>query len=203
MTPMTPTPPPEETEALRPHTYDGIREYDKRLPNWWLYTLYITIAFWLGYWGYYEWFRAGPNGPQRVEAQLARIEAQKLASSATLDDATLWQMSRNPTFVDAGKATFTSNCVACHLASLRGKSENPTAIGVDLTDQQWIHGGRPTEILTTVTNGVLVKGMPTWGPILGQKKIGEVVAYVLSHHKEGEPIIADPAAAVSPPVAKQ
>jgi cytochrome c oxidase cbb3-type subunit 3 len=192
---MTPTPPPEETDALRPHAYDGIVEYDKRLPNWWLYTLYITIAFWLGYWGYYEWFRVGPTGAQRVEVQLARIEAQKLASTTTLDDATLWQMSRNPTFVEAGKAAFNSNCVACHLASLRGKAENPTAIGVDLTDQVWIHGGRPTEVMTTITNGVLVKGMPTWGPILGQKKISEVVAYVFSLHKEGEPITVDPTAA--------
>ncbi len=201
MTPMTPAPHPDETESFRPHVYDGIREYDKRLPNWWLYTLYITIAFWLGYWGYYEWFRAGPSGPQRVEAALAQIEAQKLASNKTLDDATLWQMSRNPTFVEAGRATFNSNCVACHLASLRGKGESPTAIGPDLTDQVWIHGGRPTEILNTVTNGVLVKGMPTWGPILGQKKISEVVSYVLSKHKEGEAIVPD-ASAATPPLSK-
>lgn len=193
MTPTQPTPPPEE--ALRPHTYDGIQEYDKRLPNWWLYTLYIAIVFWIGYWAYYEWFRAGPTGSQRVELALARIEAEKLSSNATLDDPTLWQMSRTPAFVDAGRATFNSNCVACHLASLRGKGENPTAIGPDLTDQVWIHGGRPTEILATVTNGVAVKGMPTWGPVLGQNKISQVVAYVLSKHKEGEPVVADPTAA--------
>jgi cytochrome c oxidase cbb3-type subunit 3 len=30
--------------------------------------------------------------------------------------------------------------------------------------------------------------MPTWGPILGQKKRTEVVAYVLSYHQEGEPM---------------
>jgi cytochrome c oxidase cbb3-type subunit 3 len=40
-----------------------------------------------------------------------------------------------------------------------------------------------------VTSGVLVKGMPTWGPVLGPKRIAEVVAYVLSHHREGETII--------------
>jgi cytochrome c oxidase cbb3-type subunit 3 len=191
MNPTTPTPP---EDPLRPHCYDGIQEYDKRLPNWWLYTLYITIVFWLGYWGYYEWFRVGPNGPRAVEAALAKIDAQKLASVKVLDDSTLWQMSRTTEIVEAGRATFNSNCIACHLQSLRGKNENPTAIGPDLTDQVWIHGGRPTEILTTVTNGVLVKGMPTWGPVLGQKKISEVVAYVLSKHKEGEPVLVDPSA---------
>ncbi len=196
MSPTTPTPPPED--AVRPHVYDGIQEYDKRLPNWWLYTLYIMIVFWVGYWAYYEWFRAGPSSTERVEQELARIETEKLASNKTLDDATLWQMSRNPAFVEAGRATFNANCAACHLQSLRGKGENPAAIGPDLTDKVWIHGGRPTEVYATVTNGVQTKGMPTWGPVLGARKIGEVAAYVLSHHVEGEPVLADPSA--SPPL---
>jgi len=32
------------------------------------------------------------------------------------------------------------------------------------------------------------RGMPPWGPVLGTRKISEVVAYVLSHHEPGEPI---------------
>ncbi|PTX95531.1 cbb3-type cytochrome c oxidase N-terminal domain-containing protein [Opitutus sp. ER46] len=200
MTPsQPPTPPPED--AVRPHVYDGIQEYDKRLPNWWLYTLYIMIVFWVGYWAYYEWFRAGPTDVQGVELALTRIETQKLASNTKLDDATLWQMSRTPAFVEAGRATFAANCVACHLPSLRGKSENPSAIGPDLTDQIWIHGGKPTEVHALITQGVLAKGMPTWGPVLGQKKISEVVAYVLSKHHEGEPITIDPAAPATPAAA--
>ena len=197
MNPANPPPTPED--PVRPHVYDGIQEYDKRLPNWWLYTLYVMIVFWIGYWGYYEWFRAGPSNIARVEAELAKIEAQKLAQNTKLDDATLWQMSRTPAFVEAGRMTFNSNCVACHLASLRGKGESPAAIGPDLTDTVWLHGGHPTDVYATITNGVLVKGMPTWGPVLGPKKISEVVAYIFSKHHEGEPIIADPSLApVSP-----
>lgn len=199
MTPTKPTPPPED--PIRPHVYDGIQEYDKRMPNWWLYTLYIAIVFWVGYWGYYEWFRAGPTTTKEVEVALAQIEARKLESNPTLDDSTLWQMSRNPTFVDAGRSTYNTNCAACHLASLRGKGENPSAIGPDLTDQLWIHGGRPADILTTVANGVTAKGMPTWGPVLGQKKITEVVAYLLSKHNEGEPATVDAGAPPSGPAA--
>ena len=198
---MTPTPqnlPPED--SLRPHSFDGIQEYDKRLPNWWLMTLYVSIIFWVGYWSYYEWFHVGLNGPQSVAQAMAQIEAVKLANAPTLDDASLWKMSRNPVFVAAGKATVESNCVACHFASLRGKSENPAAIGPDLTDTKWIRGGRPMDLYNTVTQGVLVKGMPTWGPVLGAKKISEAVAYILSKHQEGEPVEVDPAAA--PPPAK-
>jgi len=190
MPPNAPVPPPPSSEdSLRPHVFDGIQEYDKRLPNWWLYTLYITIVFWVGYWGYFEWFGIGLNGPQKVEQGMAKIEAARLASVTTIDDASLWKMSQNPVFVEAGKVVFNSNCIACHLASMRGKGESPVAIGSDLTDTTWLNGGRPTEVYNTITKGILLKGMPTWGPVLGAKKITEVCAYVMSKHHEGEPII--------------
>ncbi|MCX6952268.1 MAG: c-type cytochrome [Verrucomicrobia bacterium] len=192
---MTPTPNPPLEDPVRPHTYDGIQEYDKRLPNWWLMTLYASIVFWVGYWSYYEWFRVGLTGPQQVEKAINEIDAAKLASAPAIDNASLWKMSRNPVFVDAGKATFDSNCAACHFASMRGKSENPAAIGPDLTDTKWLHGGTPVEIYDTITKGVLIKGMPTWGPVLGAKKISEAVAYILSKHAENEKIEIDPAGA--------
>jgi cytochrome c oxidase cbb3-type subunit 3 len=189
MKPNSPTP---LEDPIRPHVFDGIQEYDKRLPNWWLYTLYITIVFWVGYWAYYEWLHVGPTGAQVVDTAMARIATDRLAS-AKLDDASLWKMSQNATFVEAGKATFFANCAACHLASLRGKSESVAAIGPDLTDTVWLHGGKPTEVYELITKGELTKGMPTWGPVLGAKKITEVTAYILSKHKEGEPILKEPA----------
>lgn len=190
---MNPNPQePISEDPLRPHSYDGIREFDKRLPNWWLFTLYGAIVFWVAYWSYFEWFHTGLSGPQRVEMAMARIEAEKLSTlaAAHLDDKGLWQMSRNPVVVAAGRATFTSMCVSCHKESLRGVDDG--GIGADLRRQVWIHGGKPMQIVQTVTTGVLAKGMPTWGPILGQKKITEAVAYVLSYHQEGEPMSIQP-----------
>lgn len=190
---MKPLPPADAEDTIRPHVFDGIQEYDKRLPNWWLYTLYVTIVFWVGYWAYYEWFKVGHSGEQVVASAMARIESQRLAA-AKVDDASLWKMSRNAEFVAAGKAVFDANCVACHLASLRGKTESAAAIGPDLTDTKWIHGGTPTEVYNLINNGVLTKGMPTWGPVLGAKKISEVTAYILSKHQEGEPVLREQAA---------
>jgi len=179
-------PPPRPEDAFRPHSYDGIREYDKRLPNWWLGTFYVTIVFSIVYWLYYFTTRVGPDDHTVLAREMTRIEAAKLAAVAKLDDATLWQMSRNASFVAAGRATFETTCATCHNIKLTG------GIGPNLLDQQWIHGGRPTEIFHTVTTGVPAKGMPTWGPVLGTKKITEVVAYVLSYHTTGEPIIIVP-----------
>jgi cytochrome c oxidase cbb3-type subunit III len=184
---MKPTSSAPLEDPVRPHVFDGIQEYDKRLPNWWLYTLYITIVFWVGYWSYYEWFQAGPSHVQEIAAAMGKIEASRL-TAVKLDDSALWKMSQNPAFVSAGQVVFNANCSACHLATMRGKTENPAAIGPDLTDTAWLHGGKPTEVYDLITKGVLTKGMPTWGPVLGAKKITEVTAYILSKHKEGEPI---------------
>lgn len=182
----------DHDEKLRPHTYDGIQEYDKRLPNWWLYTLYGAIVFWIVYWFAHQIAQILPTDTAMIDAEMARIAAVKMASSIDVtDDAKFWEMSQNAAFVDAGKATFNANCAACHLASLKGKSENPTAIGPNLIDTAWVHGGTPKEVYKTVAQGVLVKGMPAWEPVLGQKKVAELVAYVLSHHKPGEEITVE------------
>ena len=177
MTPEHQTPPEEFNEdALRQHVYDGIREYDKRLPNWWLATFYGSIIFSVAYYACYEWWKALPDQTIVVKAEMARIDAAKLASVATLNDETIWAMSRNPAFVESGKATFLANCAACHKPDLTG------SIGPSLVDNVWIHGANPMNVYTTITTGVAVKGMPTWGPVLGPKKVTEVAAFVMSHH---------------------
>src|SRR5690606_32789699 len=110
------------------------------------------------------------------------------SAMGAVDDTALWEMSRNATFVEAGRQVYNANCVSCHLGSLKGKAESPVAIGPNLVDNEWIHGGRPGDLRQVVTSGVLDKGMPQWGPLLGDRKVVEVVAFVLSHHqqKEGE-----------------
>jgi len=131
----------------------------------------------------------GLDDRSALARELTRIEAAKLAAVSKLDDDSLWKMSRNAAFVDAGRATFLTTCATCHNAKLTG------GIGPNLLDQQWIHGGKPTAVYQTVTNGVPAKGMPTWGPVLGVKKITEVVAFVMSHHTPGEPITIVPSPA--------
>ncbi len=192
MTPQAPLPSDPQGPKLRDHTFDGIQEFDQRLPNWWLYTLYGAIAFSVVFWFAHMIAKIIPSDGAQVDAEMSRIAAAKLASSIDVtNDDKLWEMSQNPVFVESGKQTFQSLCTPCHLPSLKGKGENPAAVGPNLVDTAWIHGGTPKEIYHTVATGVLAKGMPTWEPVLGQKKTAEVVAYVLSHHQKGEPITVE------------
>jgi cytochrome c oxidase cbb3-type subunit 3 len=163
--------------VLKPHTYDGIQEYDQRLPNWWLYTLYGAILFSIAYWFYYNQSLVGSTDVQSLERQLAIVEQARLAGAiADLDDNMLWKISRNPDIIAAGKEVFTINCASCHGENLKG------GIGVNLVDSEWIHGSNPMQIFALIKEGYAPKGMPTWGPVLGDKKIAEVAAYILSHH---------------------
>ena len=162
-------------DPVRPHVFDGIEEYDRRLPNWWLLTLYGAIVFAIVYWMNSQHFPGSTDG-ERVTATIQKIRAEKLAASGAYDDATLWAMSRDATVVAAGSTTYQTLCISCHGPNLEG------GIGFNLADKVWMHGGKPTEIINTLNQGVLAKGMPAWGPVLGPKKTAEVVAFVLSKH---------------------
>lgn len=75
-----------------------------------------------------------------------------------------------------GETHFKTICSACHGIEGTGM----TAIGSpNLTDDVWLHGGRPENIQSAVRNGI-VNQMPAWGPILGPERVHLVAAYVFS-----------------------
>ena len=176
---------PQE-DPLRPHIYDGIQEYDKRLPNWWLWTLYGSIVYAILYWAYYHAYSIGTDPKDALASEMADNSAQAAraaAGSGALDDKALWNFSHDPGTLAAGKVTFETLCASCHKPDMTG------LIGPNLRDNQWIHGGQPMEMVKTITEGVLAKGMIAWGPILGRQKIIEVTAHILAHHHPGEEIV--------------
>ncbi len=164
-----------EGVVLKEHSYDGIHEYDQKLPRWWLLTLYGAIIFSGLYWMVTYHYEGSKTPTERVDDRLAEIAAIRLANSIDVtDNALFWEMSESPQFVSAGEATYKSICITCHGANLEG------GIGFNLVDGEWVHGAQPSSIYNTVYNGVPNTGMQAWGSQLGQKRITEVVAYVLS-----------------------
>jgi len=159
------------------HVYDDIRECDNRLPNWWLYTLFGAMAFAFVYWIYYHEYKAGdlPVAAYRHELIAAKkAEAARLMAGGELTDEKLDEMAKNSAVVAEGKQIFETTCAPCHLPSGGGQ------IGPNLTDEYWLHGGKPTQILKTVRDGVVDKGMLAWGPQLGEEKVRAVTAFVLT-----------------------
>lgn len=197
---MSHTPPNNQTgvnsindgPVLRPHVYDGIQEYDQKLPNWWLFTLYIAIAFFVFYWLAYYQMGFLQTDDEVMAAAISKIEDARLKELESIDDDKLWAMSLEPAVVDAGKATFQANCAACHGGDLTGTMGGVKLPGLPLSDKEWKYGGHPTEVLSLVRKGSpdVTKGMPAWEQQLGVKRAVEVVAYIMSYHKKGEPVTA-------------
>jgi cytochrome c oxidase cbb3-type subunit III len=158
------------------HVYDGIVEHDNKLPLWWQWTLYGAAIFALVYW--FGRRLDAIESPGEAYAKVMAIEhaaeAEQARKRGVVDDAMLATLGQDPVTVGQGKAIFTATCAPCHRADAGGN------IGPNLTDGYWIHGGKPLDIFHTVRDGVPVKGMPTWGPQLGEQRVETVVAYVLS-----------------------
>jgi cytochrome c oxidase cbb3-type subunit 3 len=171
-----------EGVILRDHVVDGIREYDQRLPMWWLIILFGVIGFSIVYWIAIDDRSFEGSIDTALEAKLQEVATARLASSIDVtNDGLFYEMAANPTFIQAGQATFEANCVACHGKDLKG------GIGFNLVDDEWVHGSKPSEIYISVANGFPEKGMQPWETLLGQKRIAEVVAYVLSNNPELTP----------------
>lgn len=174
---------PRDEDRLLDHNYDGIQEYDNPLPGWWTLILWATIIWSVLY--FFNFIPGVGSGKGRIANfqadSTAAVEkygtpAQQAASS--IDVNLMLAAMQDPAKLAAGKAIFDdpSKCTTCHLADGGG------LVGPNLTDDYWIHGPRPIDILTTITNGVPDKGMLTWGPVLGPEKVAQVAAYVYSLH---------------------
>ncbi|MCB1224935.1 MAG: c-type cytochrome [Verrucomicrobiales bacterium] len=184
-----PNSPDNQEPTLREHAYDGIQEYDQKLPNWWLWSWYITMIWFVLAWLIYYQLGVGRDDAQRMAEDLAKIEEVRQKELEKIDDAKLWAMSQDEAVVAKGKETFMTTCVACHAADLSAHLAGNKLPGLPLNDQEWKHGGNPTQVLNLVRKGApdITKGMPAWEPQLGLDRVVDVVAFVMSHHKEGEP----------------
>ena len=167
----------DEADHLLDHNYDGIQEYDNPMPRWWLWIFYATVLYAALYWLNVPGIGIGAGRVAGYERDMAVAHAkyghQRPAGAGLTDDA-LRAMAKDPVQREAGRALFVANCSPCH------REDGGGNIGPNLTDEYWIHGGRPTQLLATVSDGVADKGMPAWSQILKPEQLPAVVAYVLT-----------------------
>ena len=226
--------PEVEEDGTTGHEYDGIREYDKPLPKWWLVIFFGSIVWGVAYWVFFPaMFPASWNGLATVEVDgetvpwssknelFSELESNNKvftdnfeknilvkadAAGATATLATLNELqatmrrsdnppadlqaqidekvtelapyveklSENPNALKVGSRLFLQNCAVCHGSNAKGAPGYP-----NLTDNDWLYGGKAGNILTTLHNG-RVGGMAAWRDQLGEDGIRAVAEYVLS-----------------------
>ena len=162
-------------DTVLDHDYDGIQEYDNRLPNWWLWTLWGTIIFSLGYWLMFHTYGVAKLPVAAYEAEMESAGGSLADSSLRgLTEADLEAFATDPAKLAEGEGVYVKNCRVCHLDQGQG------LVGPNLTDDYWIHGGDALSIHNTIVHGVVEKGMAAWGRQLGADRVDAVVAYLLT-----------------------
>lgn len=178
------------------HEWDGIEELDTPMPRWWLWTLYASIVFAIGYViaypalpgltgatpGLLGWTSRG------VLKQEQAAEARRLGPTRNaIAGATMVGLLGNPKLLHAaeegGRAAFKVHCVQCHGSGAAGSKGYP-----NLNDDDWLWGGDVDAIHTTLLNGIRQPGndatrtsqMPAFGRdgILQPAQIQNLVSHV-------------------------
>ncbi|MEL7011766.1 MAG: cytochrome-c oxidase, cbb3-type subunit III [Pseudomonadota bacterium] len=178
------------------HDWDGITELNTPLPRWWLWTLYATIVWGIGYtiaypaWPLINGATQGLLGYStrgEVAEDIARVDAQNEEIAGVLASADLSTLERDhPAYqfgVSGGAAVFRAHCSQCHGAGAAGAVGYP-----NLLDDAWLWGGTLEEIEYTVTHGIRNdqdadahwSEMPAFGEIFSDEEIGMTTEYVLS-----------------------
>lgn len=156
------------------HSIDGIEEYNNPIPRWLMWLLYLTIIIAVVYLVLYPGFWQGATGWNQARMYDEEVKtSEKQYEAARPKAADLNSVMNDPAAIARGKELFAQNCSPCHGPDARG------AIGPNLTDKEWLYGGKPEQIVHTITEGT-AKGMPSWKSQLGGAKIGDVAAFVHS-----------------------
>jgi cytochrome c oxidase cbb3-type subunit 3 len=159
---------------------DDLREMNNPMPRWWMWLFVITIDFGLlylvaypglgSYEGQLKWSTVGEHAAEVAAAQkaLEPLYAQFTAKKTE-------ELAGDAAAMAVGERLFMNNCAQCHGSDARGSKGFP-----NLTDHDWLHGGEPDVIKTTILNGR--NGvMPPMGAALGsEKEVDNVAQYVLS-----------------------
>ena len=178
------------------HEWDGIKELNNPLPRSWLWGLYGTILFSIGYtivypaWpgittntkGIWNWSSRG-----ELATEMTKVEESRQVLGDQLVSVELEDVSQNPDLlqfaVNGGQSAFKVYCSQCH-----GSGDNGGTIYPSLIDDDWIWGGTLEDIYITLQHGIRyeqdddtrLSEMPRYGAdeLLERNEIMDVAWYV-------------------------
>jgi len=162
------------------HVWDGdLKEWNNPLPRWWIWLFYITIIFSLiylvlypglgSYAGYFGWSSQGQYRQEQSHAQ---------AVYGPIFDRFLNQdvktVAAEPEARKIGERLFLTYCAQCHGSDAGGSRGFPS-----LRDHDWLHGGDPEAIRTSITEGRHGVMPPMASAVGGDDGVRDVASYVL------------------------
>jgi cytochrome c oxidase cbb3-type subunit III len=170
---------PGEKVKSTGHEWDGIEELNNPLPFWWVAMFYITIVFGLGYLVLYPGLGAakGVLGWSSAEAHSQEVQVAKEMYEPLYNkyaSIPVAELAKNTSAAQTGGRLFANHCAVCHGSDARGARGFP-----NLTDNDWLYGGSPDQIKTTIMGG-RNGNMPSWHATLGDEGVKNVASYVLS-----------------------
>ena len=184
------------------HEWDGIKELNNPLPRWWLYVLYASILWSIGYWVVYPAWPSLSNYTKGMICYSARAELEQDVAAARrgqeswrakLAAAPIADIVKDKDLLvyatAGGKAVYAENCQPCHGAGGAGR---PGGYPV-LADDDWIWGGTPEAILASIRHGVRsghaearISEMPRFGDgVLKADEMRALAEYVLALSGKG------------------
>lgn len=168
-----------ETETTGHVWDDDLEEYNNPLPGWWLNMFVITLVFGIVYLILYPGLGSfqgvlgwSSKGEYEKQVQTADDTFRPLFKKYAAID--MKELVKNKDARRTGARMFANYCAGCHGSDARGAKGYP-----NLRDGDWLYGGEPEQIKTTLLqgrNGV----MPPWEAVLGADGVLDVTEYVIS-----------------------
>ncbi|HEY5801206.1 MAG TPA: cytochrome-c oxidase, cbb3-type subunit III [Burkholderiaceae bacterium] len=163
------------------HIWDeDLTELNTPMPRWWMWLFYLTIVFSLGYLVLYPGLGAfagklGWASSGEYQGELKKADAEYAPLFARYRSQDLKAVAADPQARMIGERLFMTYCAQCHGSDAQGSKGFP-----NLADRDWLHGGDPETIKTTILHGRTGQMPAMAAAVGGDADLQNLTHYVMS-----------------------